>query len=205
MSDTQEITQVSLVGEDGAPLVEGLTNFKTVGDLVSSFKEAQAKITELSQKPPTPEPDPKPKPASQAGDDSADRLKQLEINQRILRLEGRVGSAAFKELNSFLTGGSIDPQLRAAYDAAVESGNEALIDANFNALVMAYEDKHGTLTDPTDFSIGSVLRVPIPEGTQPFKSHNEQIAAQTDVKYGTDPAYRQQVDQRIAISGPYHD
>lgn len=208
------VTQVSLTDDGQRP--EGLPeNFATVVELVNSYKELQAKSTQKAQQAAaaaevTPADDKttaKPKKAvsvEQAKLDSAlEEIHEFNLNRRADRFVGQVGSEGLAALQTYLDGPNIAPNVKAAYEAALESGNEALIDANFTMLKAAYEAGNGTLVAPTNVVAGIDSGIYVPEGTEGFASLAEQLAAQNTKEYYTDPAHRAKIEQRIAVSGPY--
>lgn len=216
MPEGDGVTQVSLTAEGERP--EGLPdNFATLTDLVTSYKELQAKSTQQAQAAaaapaitePVPVKEPAAKPtkavsAEQAALDSAvEEIREFNLNRRSDRFVGQVGAEGLAALNTYLDGPNIAPNVKAAYEAALATGNEALIDANFTMLKAAYEAGNGTLVAPTNFAAGIDSGIMVPEGTVAFKSLAEQLAAQNTKEYYTDPAHREKIEQQIAVSGPY--
>lgn len=213
----EAVTQVSLTNDEPRP--EGLPeNFATLVDLVNSYKELQATATQQAQQAAataaaaevTPADDKtvaKPKKAAtveQAQLDSAlEEIHEFNLNRRADRFVGQVGAEGLAALQTYLDGPNIAPNIKAAYEAALESGNEALIDANFTMLKAAYEAGNGTLVAPTNVVAGIDSGIYVPEGTEGFASLAEQLAAQNTKEYYTDPAHRAKIEQRIAVSGPY--
>lgn len=216
MPEGDGVTTVSLTTEGERP--EGLPdNFNSVADLVNSYKELQATSTQQAQaaaaaKEAAPaaavtEPAAKPKKAvsvEQAKLDSAlEEIHEFNLGRRADRFVGQVGAEGLAALQTYLDGPNITPTMKAAYEAALESGNEALIDANFTMLRAQYESANGTLVTPTNVVAGVDAGVYVPEGTVGFASLAEQLKAQNTPEYYNDPAHRAKIEQQIAISGPY--
>lgn len=213
------VTTVSLT--DDTPRPEGLPdNFKTVVDLVNSYKELQANSTQQAQQqaaapapavaasvPAVPEPAAKPTKAvsvEQAKLDSAlEEIHEFNLGRRADRFVGQVGAEGLAALQTYLDGPNITPAMKAAYEAALESGNEALIDANFTMLRSQYEASNGSLVPAANVVAGLDAGMFIPEGTEGFKSLAEQLKAQNTPEYYNDPAHRAKIEQQIAVSGPY--
>ena len=208
-----EVTQVQLT-EDGSRPVDLPQQFKTVADMAASFTEAQATITRQAQQiagDGTPAAAPKPTPKAKTEDDgltvemrsAMQNINTFNEGQRKIRFETQVGVEGLTALNSFLSGEAIPAGIKAAYEAALESGDEALIDANFALVRSTFEASNGAFQAPANVVAGAAGGVMIPAGTKPYESLGEQKAAQADAKYSTDAAYRRSVEERIAISGPY--
>jgi len=210
-----EIIQVQLT-EDGTRPVDLPEKFATIKDMVAAYSAAEAKITELSQQSSTQQQqqEQKPKPASTADDDVISKLPpeqqaalrtiaDFNVAQRISRLTEKVGADGLKAVNEFIGGATIPADVKAGYEAALASGNEALIDANFNLVVAHYEAANGELVPAKNVVAGASATMTVPAGTKPFESLAQQLAAQKDEKYYTDSAFRKQVEDRIAISPPY--
>lgn len=82
----------------------------------------------------------------------------------------------------------------AAYDAAVDSGNVQLVKLAMQTVVSKYSAATGT-------SPKLVTAEPAPSTTEkPYASNAEIIAAMSDKRYQTDPAYRKSVERRLAVS-----
>ncbi len=212
------VTQVSLTEEGARP--EGLPEkFATVAAMATSYQELEAKATQAAQAAaavttpaavvadPTPAVTTKktaPVSVEQAKLDSAiAEIHEFNLTRRADRFVGQVGAEGLAALNTYLDGPNVPPNLKAQYEAALESGNEALIDANFAMLRAQYETANGTLVAPVNVVAGAEAGIFIPEGTKPFASLAEQLAAQSTAEYHTDPAHRAKVEQQIAASGPY--
>jgi len=203
-----DVVQVQLT-EDGSRPVDLPAQFKTVADMAASFTEAQATITRLSvpKEEQTPAPAPKAKPVEDGLTvemrSAMQNISNFNEGQRKIRFETQVGSEGLVALESYISGDVIDAGMKAAYEAAIDSGNEALIDANFALIRSVFEMANGAFQAPQNVVAGAAGGVMIPAGTKPYESLGEQKAAQADAKYSTDAAYRRSVEERIAISGPY--
>lgn len=210
MPGESEVVQVQLT-EDGSRPVDLPPQFATIADMATSMKEAQATITRLSQ---TTEETPKAdKPKETKKTEAAlppevasalENIATFNEAQRQIRFTDSVGAEGLAALNSYLSGEAIAPALKASYEAALETGNEAMIDANFNMIRSAFEAEHGSFSKPENMVAGIAgAGVSVPAGTNPFRSLEEQLTAQRDPKYTTDPAFRMDVENRIAISPTY--
>lgn len=203
------VTQVQLT-EDGSRPVDLPEQFKDVTAMAEAFKEAQATITRLSQPKQEIEP-PAPIKAKKADDGLTPEMRSAMENisnfneaQRKLRFESQVGTEGLAALDGFLSGEAIAPELKASYEAALETGKEALIDANFNMIRLAFEDVNGSFA-PAENVVSGIAGagVTVPSGTVAFRSLEEQLTAQRDPQYNSDPAFRKDVENRIAISPTY--
>ena len=209
MAGESEVVQVQLT-EDGTRPVDLPEQYATIQDMANSMKEAQATITRLSQ--PTEETTPKATPVAKKADEAlppavASALESIALfteSQRQVRFTGIVGEEGLAALNSYLSGDAIPANLKASYEAAIDTGDEALIDANFNMIRQDFEVKHGSFDTPKNMVAGIAGGgIIIPTGTKPFRSLEEQLTAQRDPKYTSDPAFRKDVENRIAISPTY--
>lgn len=211
MAGESEVTQVQLT-EDGTRPVDLPSRFKDVAALAASFDEAQSTITRLSQLPAgTVEPKVEVKPAAKKTDEvipvvvqgALDTIAQFNEDRRSDRFTAQVGVEGMAALDSFLSGEAIPAAIKASYDAAIATGNEALIDANFAMVKQVFEAENGAFENPTNMVAGQAAGAMVPAGTTAFRSLREQLTAQKDERYKTDSAFRQDVEHRIAISGPY--
>ena len=207
---TDEVTQVQLT-EDGSRPVDLPTQFTTIGDLVKSYTELQGAHTKLTQANAEQTPD-KVEPTTTKTKkvelpvevvSALQNIANFNEGQRKLRFEAQVGTEGLVALENYITGDAIDSGIKAAYEAALDSGNEALIDANFALIRQIFEVSHGAFNAPENLVTGSASGVMIPAGTNPFESLKDQLNAQKDPKYDEEDAFRREVEARIAISGPY--
>lgn len=204
------VTQVQLT-EDGSRPVDLPPQFATVADMVQSYTTLQGAHTQLSQAaattppvtPPTPKAAPKDDGLSVEMRSAMQNITNFNETQRKLRFEAQVGPEGAVALENYISGDAIEPGMKAAYQAALESGNEALIDANFALVRSVFEAQNGAFADPANIVAGAAGGVLIPAGTKAFNTLDEQLAAQKDPKYDTDPAFRAEVEMRIAASPPY--
>ena len=209
MSD-DGVVQVQLT-EDGSRPVDLPSQFKTVADMVKSYTEIQGAHTKLSQAAATVEPvvtePPKPKEVKDGLTvemrSAMQNISNFNEGQRKLRFEAQVGSEGLVALEDYIGGAAIDAGMKAAYEAAIDTGNEAMIDANFALIRSVFEAQNGAFNAPENVVAGAAGGMMIPVGTKPYESLGEQKAAQADPKYKEDTAFRESVEQRIAISGPY--
>ena len=207
---TEEVTQVQLT-EDGSRPVDLPEQFATVEAMVKSYTELQGAHTKLAQA----AAEQTPKPA----EPTTTKTKKVELpvevasalqnianfneGQRKMRFETQVGTEGLVALENYISGDAIDAGIKAAYEAAIDSGNEALIDANFSLIRQIFEVTHGAFKAPENLVAGSAGGMMIPTGTKPFDTLKDQLLAQKDAKYKTEDAYRIGIEERIAISGPY--
>lgn len=211
MAGESEVVQVQLT-EDGSRPVGLPEQFATVEDMATSFKEAQATITKLSQTTEETTPAAAPKAPAKKTDDgltpemrsALETFATFNETQRKVRFEGQIGVEGLAALDTYISGEAIAPALKASYEAALESGNEAMVDANFNMIRQAFEATNGAFEGPQNMVAGIAGGgITVPQGTNPFRSLAEQLTAQRDPKYQTDSAFRKDVENRIAISPTY--
>jgi len=202
------VTKVQLTDDGARP--EGLPEkFASVADMASSYKELESRLTSQSTPEPTPESAPvtgktkEPETLAPEVQSALDAIHEFNVTQRASRMAAQVGADGLQALSTYLDGPNIDPGMKAAYEAALASGNEALIEANFHYVRQAYENANGSLAPVQNVVAGADAGVYIPEGTAAFTSLAEQLAAQASPEYRNDPAVRAKVEQQIAISGPY--
>ena len=204
------VTQVQLT-EDGSRPVDLPSQFATVADMVKSYTEIQGAHTKLSQAAAAPAPITPAPPKPVVKDDgltiemrsAMQNITTFNETQRKIRFEAQVGREGAVALENFISGDAIEPGMKAAYEAAIDSGNEALIDANFALVRSVFEATNGAFEAPQNMVAGAAGGVMIPAGTKAFNTLDEQLAAQRDPKYDTDPTFREEVEMRIAVSPPY--
>ncbi len=204
-----DVVQVQLT-EDGSRPLALPEQFATVEAMVKSYTELQGAHTKLSQAATPAEPVTPPTPKAKPNDgltvemrSAMQNISNFNETQRKIRFENRVGPKGLLALETFIGGEAIDSGMKAAYEAALASGDEALIDANFALISSVFEAQNGAFQDPQNLVAGAAGGVLIPAGTQPFASLGDQLAAQKDPKYKTDAAYRESVEMRIAVSPTY--
>lgn len=205
----EEVTQVQLT-EDGSRPTALPEQFATVEDMVKSYTELQGAHTKLSQAntvepivPATPKPKEVKDGLTVEMRSAMQNISRFNEQQRKLRFMEQVGAEGFTALENFIGGDAIDSGMKAAYEAALASGNEPLIDANFALIRSVFEAQNGVFQDPVNVVAGAAGGVMIPAGTKPFATLDQQLAAQKDPKYDTDPAFRNEVEMRIAVSPTY--
>jgi len=103
------------------------------------------------------------------------------------------GEGNYKAMGEWAASNLSDGEL-SAYNENVNSGDPNKINLAVNALYSKYS-KSNTIKPNNQLSGMSATT-----GVTPFQNDAQQRAAQADPKYATDPAYRQQVDARIAAS-----
>lgn len=207
MEDNNTVTQVALT-EDGSRPVDLPEQFKDVLAIAAAYKEAQATITRLSQPVTELKEDKKPKKIDDGLTpemrSAMENISNFNESQRKIRFESQVGAEGLAALDGFLSGEAIAPELKASYDAALETGKESLIDANFNMVRLAFEEINGSFEVAQNVVTGIAgSGTPVPTGTKPFRSLKEQLTAQGDIKYFEDSAFRRDVENRIAITPTY--
>ena len=200
-----DVIQVQLT-EDGSRPVDLPDNFKTVADMAKSYTELQGAHTKLTQE----HASPAPKPVAKNKDEelptavasALENIVTFNEERRNDRFVAQVGAEGVAALTKYLETGCPEA-LKNSYEAAIETGNEALIDANFNMIKQSFEATNGSFTAPTSMVAGFASAIGVGTGVKAFESLAEQKAAQSDPKYKVDTAFREGVERRIAISGPY--
>tara|TARA_R100001463_G_scaffold10164_2_gene29974 strand:- start:156 stop:944 length:789 start_codon:yes stop_codon:yes gene_type:complete len=119
-------------------------------------------------------------PAQQA------ELSQASVND----VQNSIGGAdAYEQLTNWAAGNLPDPEID-AFDSLIDSGNVAAIKMGLTALQAKYNDANGYE--------GRMLQGKSPGATnQIFRSQAELVAAMGDPRYETDPAYRQDVIDKL--------
>ena len=102
------------------------------------------------------------------------------------------GQEAYAELMQW-SNENFDPVVVSAFDELVESGNVAAIQLAVTGLVAQYENSNGR--------DGNLLSGKgAPPNVDVFRSQAEVVRAMNDPKYDTDPAYRQDVFDKLGRS-----
>jgi len=130
-----------------------------------------------------------------------DMMQQPEPNQQsddisdadVASIYGAVGGEEqYRQLVGWAQQ-NLAPNVIAAYDQAIDSGNMAAINLALRGLVAAYSDANG--------QEGATLQG---RGTPPsqagYRSQAELIAAMNDPRYENDPAYRMDVFRKLELS-----
>lgn len=90
---------------------------------------------------------------------------------------------------------NLDDQTKAAYDAAVDSGNLGLVKLTLQGIVAAHRAAEGN--EPTTIKGGAA---PVNTGVEPFADNSQLIKAMNDPQYKSSEAYRNSVKARLAVS-----
>ena len=101
------------------------------------------------------------------------------------------GEAAYQQLTSWAAQ-NFTPAEVEAFDSVVESGNTAAINLALQALYYRYTDAMGYE--------GETLQGKPARSMDSFRSQAELVRAMSDPRYDTDPAYRQDVMERLERS-----
>ena len=88
---------------------------------------------------------------------------------------------------------NLDKAQIAAYDSAVDSANMAAINLALRGLISAYQDANGVEGQ-------TIQGKASPNKANSYRSHAELIAAMSDPRYETDPAYRMDVMSKLEMS-----
>ena len=124
--------------------------------------------------------------AGYIGGDDAEDLSESDVNS----IKNSVGGEA--QYNQMTTWASqnLDPKVIEAFDSLLDSGNAGAIQLAVNGLKSQYEEATGyegrMLTGKAAQSSGDV-----------FRSQPELVAAMNDPRYENDPAYRQDVIEKL--------
>lgn len=180
------------LGED-QPLLAG--KFKDQQSLEKAYIELQKKLGEPRDEVQTTEDE--GEPAEQESEEEEevteetdeDQLTEAQANQ-LFEMVG--GEKAYKSMISW-AGQNLSKEEIQMYDAVMESGKASSIYFAVQALSAKYNDATG--------SDGQLLTG---KGTanqsQGFRSQQELVAAMSDPRYDRDPAYRQEVMQKLENS-----
>jgi len=178
------------LGED-QPLLAG--KFKDQQSLEKAYIELQKKLGEPRDEVQTTEDE--GEPAEQESEEEVteetdeDQLTEAQANQ-LFEMVG--GEKAYKSMISW-AGQNLSKEEIQMYDAVMESGKASSIYFAVQALSAKYNDATG--------SDGQLLTG---KGTanqsQGFRSQQELVAAMSDPRYDRDPAYRQEVMQKLENS-----
>ena len=117
---------------------------------------------------------------------STGELSQANVND----VQNSVGGAdAYEQLTDWAAGNLPDQEID-AFDSLIDSGNVAAIKMGLTALQAKYNDANGYE--------GRMLQGKRPSSSgQVFRSQAELVAAMGDPRYDTDPAYRQDVIEKL--------
>lgn len=125
----------------------------------------------------------------QGGGESQGRdMSDAEVNQ----IQNSVGGkAAYQQLTAWAAD-NFSPSEVEAFDSLVESGNTSAIQLALQALYYRYTDAMG--------SEGEMLQGKPAAAQSTFRSQAELVQAMSDPRYDNDPAYRQDVIQKLERS-----
>lgn len=203
-----------------------LGKFKTVADLEAGYVELQKKLGTPAETPApaAPTPEAAAKTVTDAGVDlntaiaeiakdgkmsektvAALKAKGIEPAQAELVVQGLKANAdKFAQDISEPAGGlenynkmrewakaNVDAAELAGFDKAILSGDSALAKLAVRGLAARFTEATGT--EPALVTGNSVPGTP---GLKPYASQAQMVAAMNDSRYETDPAYRQEVEQR---------
>lgn len=169
--------------------------FQSPEDMAKAYNELRTKMSQDGAPEPQ-ENDPEPEPTqSEGGLSEEDRALLQEFKQS--RVDSVMDEALGnpEEVLAWAEDG-VDQDLRDAWDAAVESGNPAMIRLAGQGLRSAFVAANGV--EPSLVSGGQ--RVPNQTGAKPFGSSDEVVAAMRDPRYRSDPKYQAEVYRRLAVT-----
>lgn len=126
-----------------------------------------------------------------AADAGAARISDAEA----LAVVDAVGGKAVYDKALAWAGEAFSPEEANNYDAVIATGNKAAIAFAVEALTQRYKAAEGFEGDTIS---GGRTRAP---GVNPFRSNAELATAIRDRRYHDDPAYRMDVEARLAVSG----
>lgn len=106
------------------------------------------------------------------------------------------GDEVWQTVTSWANGPNADAESVEAFNAALDTGNAAIIKATAQALKGSYERANGTLR-PSSVVTGTSAS---PSSSRGFESNAQMIQAINDPRYASDPAYRSEVQRRIGAS-----
>ena len=189
-ADEQDSLQVAESLEGGEqPLLAG--KFKDQGELEKAYLELQTKLGESRDEVQTSEDEGEPAEQEEEVDEesSAEVLSEAQANQ-LMEMVG--GEKAYKSMIDW-AGQNLSPEEIQMYDAVMGKGDPSSIFFAVQALNNKYSDAVGSdgqmLTGRSAANSGSA-----------FRSQQELVSAMADPRYDRDPAYRQEVMQRLENS-----
>jgi len=168
--------------------------YKSAGDLEKAYLELQQKLgsqqTEDTETQDEPEPEQAEEPAEENSDESETRsLSQQDVDY----LHGLAGGTdGYNQMISWASD-NMDKKEIAMYDSVMEKGDPASILFAVKALVAQFKEAN---------SEGQLLtgKSSPNESQRGFRSQAELIAAMSDPRYETDPAYRDDVIAKLENS-----
>ena len=109
------------------------------------------------------------------------------------------GPEQYEQIISW-AGENLDPAYTAAYDSVVDTGDANAITLMLAGLMATYQESVGY-----EGRMLSGRNAPDVSGIQPFRSQAEVVAAMSDPRYDADPAYRNDIAQRLEISNTFFE
>jgi len=191
-ADEQDSLQVAESLEGGEqPLLAG--KFKDQSELEKAYLELQTKLGEPRDEVQTTEDEGEPaeqEPEEEVTEEpDADQLTEAQANQ-LFEMVG--GEKAYKSMIQW-AGQNLSQEEIQMYDNVMASGNASSIYFAVQALANKYGDATG--------SDGQLLTGKgTANQTQGFRSQQELVQAMSDPRYDRDPAYRQEVMQKLENS-----
>lgn len=110
-------------------------------------------------------------------------------------MEAAGGQEAFETMSKWAQNGGLSADEIASFNRTMESGDEGAAKMAMRGLRAAYEAAEGT-TGKTITGDQNNRQ----SGVQPFGSVEEMVEAMQSRKYEHDPAFRKQVEERVAVS-----
>lgn len=134
-----------------------------------------------------------PKSEQQAPGKEAAQAQPITVEQ-YQQIVGTVGGEGeYQKLTEWARKGGVTPQEAAGFNAAMETGNVAVILQAVKGLKAMRDAAYGT--DPQRRLGGAPAG-----GVIPFESQQEAALAMADPRYDTSESYRKQVEARVAVS-----
>jgi hypothetical protein len=190
-ADEQDSLQVAESLEGGEqPLLAG--KFKDSGELEKAYLELQTKLGEPRDEVQTTEDAGEPAEQEQeevAEESEAEVLSEEQANQ-LMEMVG--GEKAYQSMMQW-AGQNLSKEEIQMYDSVMSKGEPNAIFFAVQALNSKYSDAVGSDGQMLTGRDGS-------SDSRAFRSQAELVAAMTDPRYDRDPAYRQEVMQRLENS-----
>jgi hypothetical protein len=190
-ADEQDSLQVAESLEGGEqPLLAG--KFKDSGELEKAYLELQTKLGEPRDEVQTTEDEGEPAEQEQeevTEESEAEVLSEEQANQ-LMEMVG--GEKAYQSMMQW-AGQNLSKEEIQMYDSVMSKGEPNAIFFAVQALNSKYSDAVGSDGQMLTGRDGS-------SDSRAFRSQAELVAAMTDPRYDRDPAYRQEVMQRLENS-----
>jgi len=128
-------------------------------------------------------------------------VQNAEVSDAVTKMSQEVvatvgGEEAWGTIAEWAGGVNGDPQLADAFNAAFDRGDAVTAKVIAESIKARYEAVNGSLVVKSVVT-GQPAGVP---GAAGFRSQQEVTAAMRDPRYGTDPAYREEVARRMAVT-----